>query len=189
MIVSDPKSGYVLALANAPDFDPNLFFEADLATQRNRALSDLYEPGSTFKIVPVCGALNEGLVSADCLVDCSKSTYRRGSKLLRLPSDHKPLGEISVSKVVQKSSNRGVAQLGIKLGAEGCMIIARHLALEVKPVGIGESGGECFMLEKLGWFDYNEITYGACGECYCHADSPSDVGSGKRRDSYETPIR
>ncbi len=117
MIVSDPKSGYVLALANAPDFDPNLFFEADLATQRNRALSDLYEPGSTFKIVPVCGALNEGLVSADCLVDCSKSTYRRGSKLLRLPSDHKPLGEISVSKVVQKSSNRGVAQLGIKLGA------------------------------------------------------------------------
>lgn len=117
MIVSDPKSGYVLALANAPDFDPNLFFKADLATQRNRALSDLYEPGSTFKIVPVCGALNEGLVDPDSIVDCSKATYRRGSKLLRLPSDHHPLGKISVSKVVQKSSNRGAAQLGIKLGS------------------------------------------------------------------------
>ena len=117
MIVSDPKSGYVLALANAPDFDPNLFFKADLATQRNRALSDLYEPGSTFKIVPVCGALNEGLVDPDYIVDCSKATYRRGSKLLRLPSDQHPLGKISVSNVVQKSSNRGAAQLGIKLGS------------------------------------------------------------------------
>ena len=117
IIVSDPASGYVLALGNVPDFDLNLFNRVDLETQRNRALSDLYEPGSTFKIVPVCGALNDSLIGAEDIVDCSESRYKVGSKSLRLPSDHHPLGKISVSEVVRKSSNRGAAQLGIKLGA------------------------------------------------------------------------
>ena len=116
IIVSDPKSGYILALANAPDFDPNEFNTAELAHQRNRALSDLYEPGSTFKIVAVGGAMNEGLVTEHNIIDCTQSTIRRGNRNLRLPSDHHPLGKISVSKVVQKSSNRGAARLGILLG-------------------------------------------------------------------------
>ena len=81
------------ALANAPDFDPNLFNTAELETQRNRALSDLYEPGSTFKIVAVGGAMNEGLISATDIIDCTKSTIRRGNRNLRLPSDHHPLGK------------------------------------------------------------------------------------------------
>ena len=118
VIVSDPKSGYILALANAPDFNPNLFNQAELAHQRNRALSDVYEPGSTFKIVAISGAMNEGLVTPSDIIDCSKSTVRRGSRNLRLPNDHNPLGKISVSKVVQKSSNRGAARLGILLGKQ-----------------------------------------------------------------------
>jgi len=117
IIVGDPASGSILALGNVPDFDPNNFNRYELSTQRNRAVSDLYEPGSTFKIVPVCGALNEGLVHGNQIIDCSVSTYQNGSKNLRLPSDHHPLGKISVHKIVQKSSNRGAAQLGIKLGA------------------------------------------------------------------------
>ena len=117
IIVSDPKSGYILALGNAPDFDPNKFNTEDLAHQRNRALSDLYEPGSTFKIVAVGGALNEGLVDGNHIIDCSLATFQSGSKKLRLPSDHHPLGRISVSEIVQKSSNRGAARLGILLGS------------------------------------------------------------------------
>jgi cell division protein FtsI (penicillin-binding protein 3)/stage V sporulation protein D (sporulation-specific penicillin-binding protein) len=118
IIVSDPKSGYILALANVPDFDPNKFNTANLANQRNRALSDLYEPGSTFKIVAVGGAMNEGLVSENNIIDCTQSTIRRGNRNLRLPGDHHPLGKITVSKVVQKSSNRGAARLGILLGSK-----------------------------------------------------------------------
>ena len=117
IIVGDPKSGSILALANAPDFDPNNFNKYELSVQRNRAVSDLYEPGSTFKIVPVSGALNEGIVHGEQLIDCSIATYQNGSRRLRLPSDHHPLGKISVHKIVQKSSNRGAAQLGIRLGA------------------------------------------------------------------------
>ena len=118
IIVSDPKSGYILALANAPDFNPNQFNTSELAHQRNRAVSDLYEPGSTFKIVAVAGAMNEGLVTGSDIVDCTKSTVQRGNRKLRLPSDHHPLGKISVSKVVQKSSNRGAARLGLLLGSQ-----------------------------------------------------------------------
>lgn len=117
IIVGDPASGSILALGNVPDFDPNNFNKYELSAQRNRAVSDLYEPGSTFKIVPVCAALNEGLVHGNQIIDCSVSTYQNGSRKLRLPSDHHPLGKISVHKIVQKSSNRGAAQLGIKLGA------------------------------------------------------------------------
>ena len=118
VIVGDPKNGSILALANVPDFDPNRFNHYELSDQRNRAVSDLYEPGSTFKVVPVGAALNENLVTGSDLIDCSVSTYRNGSRNLRLPSDHHPLGKISVHEVVQKSSNRGAAQLGIKLGAK-----------------------------------------------------------------------
>jgi len=117
MIVSDPTTGSILALANVPDFDPNFYNKSELATQRNRALSDLYEPGSTFKIVAVSGCMNDGLVEPDDIIDCSVGIIDKGSRRLRLPSDHHPLGKISVSKVVQKSSNRGAAQLGVMLGA------------------------------------------------------------------------
>ena len=117
MIVSDPTTGSILALANVPDFDPNFYNKSELATQRNRALSDLYEPGSTFKIVAVSGCMNDGLVEPDDIIDCSVGVIEKGSRRLRLPSDHHPLGKISVSKVVQKSSNRGAAQLGVMLGA------------------------------------------------------------------------
>ena len=118
IIAGDPISGSILALANYPNFDPNQFNVGDLANQRNRALSDVYEPGSTFKIVAVGGAMNEGLVKEDDIIDCAQSTFLSGKRKMRLPRDHQPLGPISVSKVVQKSSNRGAARLGILLGRD-----------------------------------------------------------------------
>jgi len=139
IIVSEPKTGYVLALGNVPDFDPNLFNEAELSDQRNRALSDVYEPGSTFKIVAVSGAMNEGLVGPEDLIDCSISTVQRGSRRLRLPSDHHPLGAISLSEVVQKSSNRGAAQLGIKLGPQKLYDYCRAFGFGQR-TGIGIGG-------------------------------------------------
>ena len=117
MIVSEIKTGNVLALANVPDFDPNHFNKFKISSQRNRALSDVYEPGSTFKIVAVSGCMNEGLIGPQEIIDCSIGTFQVGARKYRLPGDHHPLGKISLSKVVQKSSNRGAAQLGIMLGS------------------------------------------------------------------------
>ncbi len=116
IIVSEPATGYVLAMGNAPDFDPNLFNKAEMSHQRNRALTDLYEPGSTFKIVASGAAMNENLVTKDTVVDCSKPSVFRGNRKYRLPRDHHPLGKISVHEVMVNSSNRGAGQLGVILG-------------------------------------------------------------------------
>ena len=130
IIVSSPKTGEILALGNVPTFDPNNYGEFPLENQRNRALTDLYEPGSTFKIVPVGGALNEKLIDPDDIIDCSVANFQVGNRLRRLPSDHNPLGKISLREVVQKSSNRGAAQLGIKQVLRDCTNIVKCLDLE-----------------------------------------------------------
>ena len=139
MIVSEVRTGSVLALANVPDFDPNFYNKSDISFQRNRALSDLFEPGSTFKIVAVSGCMNDGIVGPEDIIDCSISTIQRGSKRLRLPGDHHPLGKISVKEVVQKSSNRGAAQLGIKLGSQRLYDYCRSFGFGEK-TGFGIGG-------------------------------------------------
>ncbi len=116
VIVSDPSTGYLMGLANWPTFDLNEFWKYPLDWHRNRAVSDIFEPGSTFKIVSVSGALNESLVQPDTLFDCNQPYIRYHGKIIRLPRDHKPHGVLTVSEVVSKSSNRGAAQLGMLLG-------------------------------------------------------------------------
>ena len=118
IIVSEPVTGEILAMANGPSFDPNLYNDSPLANHRNRCLTDLYEPGSTFKIIPVGAALNEKILKVEDIIDCSISRYQLGKKSLRLPKDHHPLGKISLHQVVEKSSNRGAAQVGLRLGPE-----------------------------------------------------------------------
>lgn len=119
IIVSRPGTGEVLALANYPTFDPNAFFDTErfpIANQRNRALTDVFEPGSTFKIVPAAAVLNEGLVDPADMFDTGIERVSYKGRTLRLPSDHKDYPRLSVRDIVVKSSNRGAAQLGMLLG-------------------------------------------------------------------------
>lgn len=116
IIVSEPTTGYILALANYPDFDPNTFNDFDLDALRNRALSDLYEPGSTFKIVAAGAVLNEGIATMSDIIDCSQTIAVHRGRKLPLPDDDHPLGKLTLREVVSKSSNRGAAQLGLRLG-------------------------------------------------------------------------
>jgi cell division protein FtsI (penicillin-binding protein 3)/stage V sporulation protein D (sporulation-specific penicillin-binding protein) len=118
IIVSDPATGEILGLANHPTFDPNRFWDFPLENQRNRALSDQYEPGSTFKIVPVTAALEEGLVTPSTIIDCNVARKVYNGVDIRMPSDHRDLGQVPVRMVVTKSSNRGAAQLAMMLGEE-----------------------------------------------------------------------
>ena len=151
-----------------PDFDPNFFNKSDLASQRNRALADLYEPGSTFKIVAVSGCMNDGLIAPQSIIDCSVSSIVRVRKL-RLPGDHNPLGKITVSEVVQKSSNRGAAQLGIMLGAGRLYEYCRAFGFgENKFRDWGEKRNTSSS-QKLGWFNNNEVANGACCKHYSYA--------------------
>ncbi len=118
ILVSNPYTGEILAMANWPTFDPNEFWKAPMDHLRNRAATDIFEPGSTFKIVPVGAALNEHIAGPFTMIDCGQDRVEYRGRTVRLPSDHKPLGEIPLVEVVGKSSNRGAAQIGIMLGEE-----------------------------------------------------------------------
>ena len=157
VIVSHPVTGEVLAMANGPSFNPNSYNDYPLDTHRNRCLTDLYEPGSTFKIVPVGAALNEGIFEPLDIIDCSKSTFINGKKTLRLPSDHHPLGKISLHQVVQKSSNRGAAQIGLKLGAESLYGYSRSFGFG-ETTNLGLEGERSGMLHPTKSWDGLTIT-------------------------------
>ncbi|MGA3006893.1 MAG: penicillin-binding protein 2 [Opitutaceae bacterium] len=121
IIVSDPRTGFLLALGNWPTFNLNDYNRADLAAQRNIAVADMLEPGSTFKIVAASSALNENLVSPGTTFDCTLESVDYKGMIRRLPredkSDHfdHPL---TVAEIVAKSSNKGAAQLGMLLGEQ-----------------------------------------------------------------------
>ncbi len=118
IIVSDPSTGFILAMANYPTFDPNRYGEGPMENQRNRALTDVFEPGSTFKIVPASAAINENLTRPDDRFDCGNPVLRYEGREIKLPAEHEHMGILSVREIVAKSSNRGAAQLGAKLGSD-----------------------------------------------------------------------
>ncbi|MGE9290627.1 MAG: peptidoglycan D,D-transpeptidase FtsI family protein, partial [Puniceicoccales bacterium] len=143
IIVSDPATGEILALANRPTFDPNFHGESPKSSWTNRALTMVYEPGSTFKIVASAGALNDRLVGAETLFDCSNSRVDYHGRTVRLPADHHPYEELSVKDIVIKSSNRGAALLGMTLGDERMYEYARAF-------GFGERTGLRLGAESRG---------------------------------------
>ncbi len=116
IIVSEPGSGRILGLGNYPTFDLNQYSRSDIAHHRNRAITDVLEPGSTFKVVPVAAALNEGLTDPEQVFDCGVGQVEYRGRRLRLPADHREFGELSVEDIVRVSSNRGAAFLGLMLG-------------------------------------------------------------------------
>jgi cell division protein FtsI/penicillin-binding protein 2 len=102
-------------MATLPNFDPNNLSgdEKSVAARRNRVISDIAEPGSTFKIVVVSGALNDGLVTPTDVFDCEHGRFLYAGKVLR---DHESYGPLTVEQIITKSSNIGAAKIGIKMG-------------------------------------------------------------------------
>ncbi|MFW5995697.1 MAG: penicillin-binding transpeptidase domain-containing protein [Halanaerobiaceae bacterium] len=116
IIVLDPRDGGLLALANKPDYNPNIFTQYEQKNWRNRAISDSFEPGSTFKIVTTASALEEGAVSEnDILVDPGHIEVS-GSRIDCWKSGGH--GRQTFAEVVQNSCNPGFVQVGMRLGKE-----------------------------------------------------------------------
>jgi cell division protein FtsI (penicillin-binding protein 3) len=113
VIVLDPRSGEILALANAPTFDPNKVSEAKPETRSNWALQNIYEPGSTFKVVAFSAALEKGLARVDERIDCQMGSITVAGRLVH---DHKPFGLLTIPEALAKSSNVAAIKLGIRVG-------------------------------------------------------------------------
>lgn len=112
-IVIRPATGEVLAMANRPTFDPNNYGKATKEQLRNRAIGHVAEPGSTFKVVSIAAALNEGTVTLDEMVDCENGSFWYAGRILH---DAHPHGTLPVREVVKVSSNIGAAKIALKMG-------------------------------------------------------------------------
>jgi cell division protein FtsI/penicillin-binding protein 2 len=113
-IVMRPKTGEILAMVSLPNYDPNQPNTITPET-RNRVITDVIEPGSTFKIVVISGALNTGISHLNDPVFCENGHFAFAGRVLH---DHESLGNETVKSVITKSSNIGAAKIGIKLGEQ-----------------------------------------------------------------------
>ncbi len=114
-VIMDPWTGEILAMANEPTFNPNAFRTSRETHRRNRAVQDLYEPGSTFKIVTASAALEERVIKPHDLIDVSSGHIRFGRRSIE---DVHRYGTLSFTDVLVKSSNVGAIKVGLRLGAE-----------------------------------------------------------------------
>ncbi|MGY8717976.1 MAG: peptidoglycan D,D-transpeptidase FtsI family protein, partial [Verrucomicrobiia bacterium] len=144
IIVSDAKSGFILGLANYPSFDLNEYGRATLDQQRNTAVTDLLDPGSTFKIVATSAALDRGLVTPRTKFNCSIASLEFEGRVRKfMPDDHEHDHPLSVAEIISQSSNIGAAQLGMRLGEKGMYDSARLF-------GFGEPSGFPLGYESRG---------------------------------------
>lgn len=115
IIVQNPKTGEILALANRPTFNPNDSRAVEPKSLRNRAVSDIYEPGSTFKMVTIAAALEEKVTNPDEVFDCQMGSIMVGGRRIH---DWHPFGMLSVAQVLQHSSDVGAIKIAMRLGDE-----------------------------------------------------------------------
>jgi cell division protein FtsI/penicillin-binding protein 2 len=141
-VVLDPRTGAVLAMANAPGFDANAFGSTPPAVARNRAVTDVYEPGSTFKLVTVAGVLSDRLVQPDTPFTLPYSIHVAD----RVIHDAEPRGTetMSVARILAQSSNVGAITLAEKLGS-------KRLYAWMRRFGFGSTTGVGFPGETPGF--------------------------------------
>lgn len=114
-LVLDPRTGEILALANAPTFDPNSAKKIAEEVRKNQALQNIYEPGSTFKIVAYSAAIEEKLASPTDLIDCQMGSINLLGRTIR---DTHAYGTLTITEALAKSSNVAAIKLGLRLGKE-----------------------------------------------------------------------
>lgn len=113
IILMRPQTGEILAMANRPNYDLNQRSEAKPEQMKNRAIIDMMEPGSTFKIVTAAAALNERKVRPDTTIFCENGLWNYGGRPLH---DHKAYADLTVQDILIKSSNIGAAKLAMSVG-------------------------------------------------------------------------
>ncbi|MEZ4600163.1 MAG: penicillin-binding protein [Syntrophotaleaceae bacterium] len=158
-VVLDPRTGEILAMANQPIYNPNAFHKSRSVQRRNRAVCDIYEPGSTMKPFLVAAALNEKIVRPDQKFYCENGRYRVGGRVVH---DTKKYETLTVAEILKFSSNIGSAKIGKSLGRESLYRYLTNFGFGA-PTGIdfpGEGAGLLRRPEK--WFeaDLANISFG-----------------------------
>jgi cell division protein FtsI (penicillin-binding protein 3) len=145
-ILMSPGTGEVFALANEPTFDPNNFRLAAEERRRNRAVQDIYEPGSTFKMVTASAALEEKVMRPTDLVETGNGTITVGANRIIHEAQGHQYGTLSFADVIVKSSNVGAVLIGRRLGAD-------RLGRYVERFGFGTRLSPDFRRENAGMLE------------------------------------
>jgi cell division protein FtsI (penicillin-binding protein 3) len=130
IVVLDARTGEVLALTNLPTYNPNNRGKFDPSRTRNRAVTDLFEPGSTLKPFTAAAALEAGIVRAETIIQTSPGQLTIGNRTIR---DAHPHGALSVMQVIQKSSNIGAAKMALSLPSQTMWNLFRNVGFGVVP--------------------------------------------------------
>ena len=131
VIVQNPHTGEILALANRPNFNPNLRKEITVEALKDRAVSDVYEPGSTFKMVTLSGGLEEKITRPDEVFDCQMGSIVINGMRIR---DSKPHGLLTVANILADSSDVGAIKVALRLGDD-------RLYKYIRAFGFGQPTG------------------------------------------------
>ncbi|MFA7328996.1 MAG: penicillin-binding protein 2, partial [Candidatus Ratteibacteria bacterium] len=151
-IVLDANNGEVLALANRPTYDPNPPVTSSLDCRRNRSVTDIFEPGSVFKMVTAAAGLNEGVVKQEDNIFCENGKYFVRNHIIH---DTHPYGMLTFREVIAKSSNIGAVKVGFKLGEERMYQYATAFGFG-KKTGINLPGEVSGILRPVSrWSDYS----------------------------------
>lgn len=117
-VVMDPRTGEILAMACAPNFNPNVFYQYSGEIRKNWAIRDCFDPGSIFKPFVIAAALDEGAVTAGDILNCENGQYAVGDTVIR-EAERKKHGELAISDILKYSSNIGAVKIAERLGKEG----------------------------------------------------------------------
>lgn len=139
-VTVDAHTGEILAMTNLPSFNPNRRGQLNLAAMRNRVVTDVYEPGSTVKPLTLVAALESGEFDIDTIIDTSPGRIKVGDKVLPDPRDY---GAITVSRVIEKSSQVGVTKMAQVVGHENIIDVFQRF-------GLGSETGAEFPGERSG---------------------------------------
>jgi cell division protein FtsI (penicillin-binding protein 3) len=159
VVVMNPNTGEILALANWPKFNPNAVNEATADARMNRAVSALYEPGSTFKLITLAAAFDQGITSPGEVFDCENGTVYVAGHRIR---DHKAFGLLDVADILAQSSDVGAIKIALRLGAPKFYDYIRAFGFG-QPTGVdmpGESKGLLRRLENWSAVSIGSISMG-----------------------------
>jgi len=159
VVVMNPSTGEILALANWPKFNPNTASDAPAEARMNRGVSALYEPGSTFKLITLAAAFDQGITRPGEVFDCENgAVYVAGHRI----RDHKPFGLLSVADILAQSSDVGAIKIALRLGAPKFYDYIRAFGFG-QPTGVdlpGESKGILRRLENWSAISIGSISMG-----------------------------